>query len=301
MKNNWIPIIVVAIVILGVGLGAFYARDAKGISNFEECAAAGFPIMESFPRQCSAEGKTFVETIAPQEANIRVTSPQPNEEIGLPLVIQGEARVFENTFLYRLRDEDGTVLVEGFDTADAPDIGQFGPFTVSTMYSAPKGTRGTLEVFSDSAKDGSEINKVIIPVRFRSVESITVKVFFPNSERGTEAEQFDCAKVYPLERRIAKTQATARAALLELLKGPTITESRDGHFTNINSGVVLQSLTIVNGVARADFNETLGFQVGGSCRVTSIRAQIERTLKQFSTVQSVIISIDGRTEDILQP
>jgi len=41
--------------------------------------------------------------------------------------------------------------------------------------------------------------------------------------------------------------------------------------------------------------------VGGSCRVTAIRSQIEQTLKQFSTVQSVIISIDNRTEDILQP
>jgi len=35
--------------------------------------------------------------------------------------------------------------------------------------------------------------------------------------------------------------------------------------------------------------------------VAAIRAQIRETLKQFPTVDEVIISIDGRTEDILQP
>jgi len=54
-------------------------------------------------------------------------------------------------------------------------------------------------------------------------------------------------------------------------------------------------------VAKADFDEQLEFQVGGSCRVSAIRAEITQTLKQFSTVKEVVISIDGRTEDILQP
>jgi spore germination protein GerM len=45
----------------------------------------------------------------------------------------------------------------------------------------------------------------------------------------------------------------------------------------------------------------LEFQVGGSCRVAAIRAQITDTLKQFPPVDEVIISIDDRTEDILQP
>jgi len=45
----------------------------------------------------------------------------------------------------------------------------------------------------------------------------------------------------------------------------------------------------------------LEFQVGGSCRVSAIRAEIIQTLKQFSTIKEVIISINNRTEDILQP
>lgn len=37
-------------------------RQSGSISNFEECAAAGNPILESFPEQCIANGRTFVNT-----------------------------------------------------------------------------------------------------------------------------------------------------------------------------------------------------------------------------------------------
>lgn len=36
-------------------------QQSPQISNFEECAAAGNPIMESYPEQCSANGQTFVK------------------------------------------------------------------------------------------------------------------------------------------------------------------------------------------------------------------------------------------------
>ena len=78
-------------------------------------------------------------------------------------------------------------------------------------------------------------------------------------------------------------------------------EINNGFVSNINLGTRVQKLTIENGVVKVDFDEQLEFQVGGSCRVAAIRAQITETLKQFPTVDSVIISINGRTEDILQP
>ena len=233
------------------------------------------------------------------EPNIVVFSPRSGDEIGLPVVITGEARVFENTFSYRIKDSDGTVLMEGFDTADAPDIGQYGPFEVRASYPEPKGSTGTVEVLEYSAKDGSEINKVSVPVKFGPVDALTVKVHFQNQKR--DPEMMDCSKTYTADRRIPRTQSVARAALEELLKGPTSTEYREGFITSINSGVKIQSLTIANGTARADFDETLERATGGSCRVAAIRSQITETLKQFSTVRNVVISIDGRTEDILQP
>ncbi len=127
---------------------------------------------------------------------------------------------------------------------------------------------------------------------------MTIKVYFNNSKLDPE---FSCNVVFPVDREIVKTKAVAGAALEELLKGSTEEEKAQGFFTSINPGVKIQKLAIENKTASVDFDKQLEFQVGGSCRVSAIRAQIMETLLQFPTVKNVIISIDGRTEDILQP
>lgn len=127
---------------------------------------------------------------------------------------------------------------------------------------------------------------------------IKVKVYFNNNQLDPE---ISCNKVFSTEREITETLAVARIAIEELLKGPTQEEKSEGYFTNINQGVEIQKISIINGEAKIDFNEKLDYQVGGSCRVSAIRAQITQTLKQFPTVENVVISINGRTEDILQP
>lgn len=234
-----------------------------------------------------------------KEPNIIVYSPQPNDAIGLPLVLKGEARVFESTFNYRVKDATGKIIFESFAMAASPDMGIYGPFEVHVNYPEPETDTGAVEVFEYSAKDGSEINKVIIPVSFADVNAMNVKVYFPNTK--LDPEMMDCSKVFAVERRVPVTLAAARVAVTELLKGPDTVEAREGYISSINSGVKIQKLTIEDGVAKIDFDQMLEQSVGGSCRVASIRSQITETLKQFPTVSSVVISIDGRTEDILQP
>ncbi|RJR13663.1 hypothetical protein C4585_01675 [Candidatus Parcubacteria bacterium] len=40
------------------------------VTSFEECVAAGNPVMESYPRQCrSADGQLFVEEVPPQTSD----------------------------------------------------------------------------------------------------------------------------------------------------------------------------------------------------------------------------------------
>jgi hypothetical protein len=235
-----------------------------------------------------------------KEQNIRVFSPKPDDEVGMPLVIRGEARVFENMFAYRLRDADGSVLFEDSAYAHSSDAGLYGSFIIETGYPAPKGATGSIEVFDRSAKDGAEIDVVRVPVRFRSdVESMTVAIFFGNTIKDPKV--MDCKKVFPVERRIPKTQGAARAAVEELLAGVKKLEADQGYFSSINEGAKLQKIIIRDGIAYADFDEALQRGVGGSCRVTAIAAQITETLKQFPAVKGVKISIDGRTEDILQP
>lgn len=128
--------------------------------------------------------------------------------------------------------------------------------------------------------------------------TIKVKAYFNNDRLDPE---HTCVKVFPVTREVVQSKAVARAALQELLKGPAATERAEGYYTHLNTGVKIQKLTIKDGVAKVDFNEALQYRVAGSCRTSAIIAQITRTLKQFPTVKRVIISINGRSEDILQP
>ena len=129
-------------------------------------------------------------------------------------------------------------------------------------------------------------------------KTITVKIFFGNVK--DDPEVLNCEKVYSVERQVFKNKAKMQV-LEELLKGPTLEEQEKGYSTNINSGVNINSLVVENSIAKVDFDEQLEYQLGGSCRVSAIRSQITGTLVQFSEINDVIISINDRTEDILQP
>lgn len=237
-----------------------------------------------------------IPTVNP-EANIRIKFPSADEILSLPILITGEARVFENQLQYRLMECDGNVLRNGIVTAESLDMGMFGPFEVVVdILSDPHGEYGCIEVFSASPKDGSEINLVQTPIRFDMSKARRVHVFLSKDETGE-----DCQTVFPVVRLASSTPAIARVTLEELLRGPTTLEKQQGYQTSINVGVSIQKLVIQDGVARVDFDSQLEEAVGGSCRVSIIRNQIEKTLMQFPTVKEVIISIDGRTEDILQP
>ncbi|MFZ2413856.1 MAG: GerMN domain-containing protein [Candidatus Cryosericum sp.] len=103
-------------------------------------------------------------------------------------------------------------------------------------------------------------------------------------------------------RRVSAEMPLAEAVLQELLKGPTTAERRQGITTLIPEGAVLRSVSVSDsGVVRADFSEGLQQGVGGSMRVLGIRQQIEATLMWISGITSIILSVDGQTEDILQP
>lgn len=104
-------------------------------------------------------------TAAPEELNITVTSPTNDEAVRLPMIISGQARVFENQLSYRIVDENGAILSSGNTMANSPDMGKFGPYTI-TINDLGNFTHGkmSIEVFQNSARDGSEIDKVTIPV-----------------------------------------------------------------------------------------------------------------------------------------
>jgi hypothetical protein len=63
----------VSLALLVAGYYLWQAQNValdQEITSFEECAAAGYPVMESYPEQCRVPGgASFTRTLSPQELN----------------------------------------------------------------------------------------------------------------------------------------------------------------------------------------------------------------------------------------
>ena len=226
-------------------------------------------------------------TTAPITGNIRVFSPIANEEVGLPLVIKGEARTFERAFSYRILDSRGNIVLEKHTMSSGQiDPPEFDPFEVSTNYPDPKTATGFVEVFEYSAKDGSEINNVTVPVKFITVSSRTVRLFFGN--RVKDPQILNCDVTYAASRRIAQTTTPMRASLDELLMGTTRGEGQEGFFSNIPTGAKLKSVSVSGTTAKVVFESGTLPHVG-LCADQMTESQITNTAKQFGGVTKVEI------------
>lgn len=109
---------------------------------------------------------------------ISVFSPEPNEAVGHPLTVKGEARI-EESFNFRIKDSDGKILSEGFDKIEGRSD-KFNSFETKINYLPPSGGDGALEVFVYSG-DGAETDKVTIPVKFKESTGKKNEIFFETS------------------------------------------------------------------------------------------------------------------------
>lgn len=232
-----------------------------------------------------------------------VSTPNGTDPVVSPLTIEGKAIgpwYFEASFPITVADEQKRALGKGVVTATSDWMTEsLVPFTATIEFTQPTTPTGYLIFKKDNPSGLEENSKTFeMPITFSSTASRTVKVFFNNSKLDPA---FLCTTVFPVTRTIPWTEGVGRAAIEELIKGPTAQEKTANYFTNIDSSVRINDIRVENGVAKIDLSEALEKNSGGSCRVTAIRAQITKTLEQFSSVKDVVISINGRTEDILQP
>ncbi len=247
-----------------------------------------------------------VDVAIPQgDDGIEISMPLANTIAVSPLKITGMVKGngwtgFEGQVgTVTLFDAAGKKLGMAMLTASADWMQLPTPFETTLFFDYPGDGTGKLVFYNENVSGEAGGNTTFeLPVKLAksSAEKTEVKAFFT-----TAATAENCSEVFPVWRQLPKIDGVARAALEELLKGPSGSEKLAGFSTAINPGAQIQGLTIQDGVARVDFNEQLQDGVAGSCTVTAIRAQIEQTLRQFPGVTSVIISINGNTEDILQP
>jgi hypothetical protein len=307
--------VIALIVFLMIGAGCFRSEQDKpvgllssgDIENVPFSPFNDYVLSDERPAEAPEDLAPVPEDPSPKQGeqasasqNVIVSSVVPDQELKNPFVILGRARAFENTINWRVRDRRNTELAKGYAMTNAADVGKYGSFRIRAFFNGlPDIETGHVEVFTISPRDGSEQDKVSIPVRF-IMDRMPVKVFFSNIVEDPQA--LNCGTVYPITRRVVQTQNVAEAALLELLKGPTSAEQGTGSRTSIIPGTALRSVSIVNSVATADFSRELVFAVSGSCNVQALVGQVNETLKQFPSVEVVKIYVEGKDAELeLQP
>jgi hypothetical protein len=200
-------------------------------------------------------------------------------------------------------DEELTLrLVQnGAEVTNIPVRAQLG-YVVTTLPAEAGPGPTTLEV---ARADGTVVARRALQVAGAD-ETQAVKVAWV--ARGSE-------QIILEERRVPRTPQIATAALNELLWGPGEGDPRYGTALPTSSEVLgysgreagwgprvrLLRLTITDGVAQANFSKEIRAYGGGSARVALIRQQIETTLRQFPSVEEVVIAVEGQTEGVLQP
>lgn len=124
----------------------------------------------------------------------------------------------------------------------------------------------------------------------RSESARTVSIYVP---RGVGA---DCGRVFPLERRVAPPRLLG-GAMRALLAGPTRTERARGYggWFSRKTADHLRSIRLTRGVAYVDFRSFARDipNASSACGSTLLLAQLDRTSRQFPTVERTVYSFDG--------
>lgn len=131
-------------------------------------------------------------------------------------------------------------------------------------------------------------------------ETMSIKLYF--SDERDDPDFINCARVRAVTRTIPKTKSVARAALVELFKGPTKQEEADelSSFFSEDTKDILISVKIKKGAAYVNFKEEVMQKLGNattSCGSRSFHASIEKTLKQFPTIKKVFFAVEGSPAD----
>ncbi len=233
--------------------------------------------------------------------DIIITKPLSNDVISSPLEIIGRGGVLKKFISFSLRDSWDQIITTSSAMIN-PSASTWGDYQAHLEFSTPSSQTGWLEVYTIDSQDGSVQNLIRLPVVFKDYKKPVVKIYFSNIKEDPDLT--DCSKVYPIERELESIQPSKLiiTTIDELLKGLAEEDIANGFVTNIpEEGVKAQKLEIKDNTFYIDFNQALQEGVAGSCRVIAIRSQITETLKQFPGVEKVVISIDGKTQGILQP
>jgi hypothetical protein len=177
--KTYVWLLLIVLLLIAVAGYWFYMNGAQTpvVRSFEECAAAGYPVMESYPRRCNdARGNSFTENIGNvlDKQNLIVSAfPTAGALITSPVIATGEARgtwYFEASFPITLEDSSGNVIGEGYAEAQSDWMTEdFVPYISIPITFSPQtpGSTGTLVLYKDNPSGEADKDDWLeIPVTF---------------------------------------------------------------------------------------------------------------------------------------
>lgn len=138
--------------------------------------------------------------------------------------------------------------------------------------------------------EGSTTKSTVPPTRSRTAKLYFVRI----SETGKP-------ELVAAERKITYQNAPLTETLKALLKGPIPPENERGISTLIPSGTEIKSVSIRDGIALINLNESFQFNPFGAEGYRTQVLQIVYTVTEFPSVQGVQFLIEGRKVDYLSP
>lgn len=305
--------------ILGMGPLMVQAPDIgqggpfEGTLSFTPPAEAQTGTLEIFEASAKDGSIVVQQTVAVQlgrpvtSSRIQLDSPAADVAVTLPLHVAFRGANGNDRLRARLRWSNGTVLEQTVPVVLGTDGVGYGvanlQWNTESMPPPTPAGAATFELVDD--------NDVLL-------KQVTVRVLADDATQVVDVawSSGDMHDLIVFKQRIGRTPQVASAALRELLNGPpegnaagaqtalpTVEDivTFPGRQGDWGYEVILHKLTITNGVATANFSRELRAYGGGAARVQMIRQQIERTLRQFPSVQQVVIQIEGDSVGVLEP
>lgn len=283
------------IIIVGVALAGFALGRATGLGGGGDDTLS---VNHEYPLPPAPPDSTpyFAESTGEEGASIVLESPIEGAKIAGPFEVSGRARTDLGKISVTLTGPNGGPLFGRLVSVTADAGAEYGRFSAKIGALDQLGDV-VLEVGFATDEEGQE--RVVRNLELVSEDMVEVEIFFMNDNLDLWQT---CEKAFPVKREVSSEANVYRAAIEALLDGPTDEEDGQGYSSVIPDGVKLKSVAAdAEGKVTADFDANLDKGVAGSCRVTAIRTQIESTLKQFPEVREVVISVEGDSEEALQP
>ena len=239
--------------------------------------------------------------------NVELDSPMSGDPVAGTVPVRGRARAFEGTVNVEVRDDFGRALATGIVTGRGD--GNLGEFAGGIAITPTEAEAGALILSTASAEDGSVQEATVIRVvfgagtarctaPFEEVPPPVVRVFLLCPDNGGDP-------VTVAVERTAPDQGVLRAAVEFLLAGPN-TEEADAGLQSMfskDTGRMLRSVSIDDGRAVVDFERGLAEAIPNastSAGSGALLAQLDATVFQFESIDSVEYRLDGSCEEFMQ-